>query len=478
MDSAQKFLLAIDQGTTSCRSIIFDLDGRVKHIAQKKLGQSYPQPQWVEQDLELLWQTQLSTIKDCLKYFTPQEIASIGITNQRETIGLWDKNGKALKPAISWQCQRTKDTIQEFEKHQNFSREITGLPINPYFSATKLQWLLKNSPEFAQMIKTGEVLAGTVDTWLLYKLTKGKSFLTDYSNASRTLLFDINELEWSEKMCRIFDIPMILLPKALPSQHEFGLSDKEFTGVEIPIRAMVGDQQAALYGHACLDKGLAELTCGTGGFLLLNTGHEPAKTEGLLTSIAWENKEQKPVYMQEASILTMGSMVEWLQRINVIPKDPTAIDSLIGEASNSSTLSVMPSLTGFGSPDWTRNEKASILGLTAEVTGADILKATIDGFAFRIKQVIERLDELKELKIGGGLSRSDYFCQTLANLLRINVHRAANVEATAWGAASLSHHEFQKENLIKLWQKDRSFSPLTNKQIFADWERWKSIFER
>lgn len=475
----KKFLLSIDQGTTSCRSIVFDLKGEVQHISQKKLGQSYPQPEWVEQDLELLWQTQLATIKDCLKYFDPKEILSIGITNQRETIGIWDKAGKALKPAISWQCQRSKGAIQEYANYQELSLQTTGLPINPYFSATKLHWLLKNSPELLPMISSGELMAGTVDTWLLYKLTKGKSFLTDYSNASRTLLFDINKLNWSEEMCQLFEIPQVLLPKAVSSQYEFGFCDKEFSGVDIPIRAIIGDQQAALYGHACLDKGLAELTCGTGGFLLLNTGTEAVRKDGLLTSIGWEAKGQKAIYVQEASILTMGSMLEWLQRINIIPKDPSLMDSLIEEVSSSNNLSVMPALTGFGSPDWGRNEKASIVGLTAEVTGADILKSTINGFVFRIKQVIDCLQEIKELKIGGGLARSNYFCQSLANLLKINVHRSANVEATAWGTASLSHHEFnqvQVNELQDLWKKDRSFTPLNDEQILLEWCRWKEKF--
>ncbi|MFN5539208.1 MAG: FGGY family carbohydrate kinase [Candidatus Melainabacteria bacterium] len=528
----KKYLLAIDQGTTSCRSIIFNLQGDVIFTAQEKLGQNYPQAGWVEQDLEILWQTQLQTIKACLTQVAPAEILSIGITNQRETIGLWDKQGKPLTPAISWQCNRTKDSLEYITSAelQDQVRKITGLPINPYFSASKLNWLIKNSSvDLQNKIKNGEVLAGTIDSWLLFKLTGNQNHFTDLSNASRTLLLDIRTGNWSDELLKIFEIPKEILPQLKPCQSNFGLTSKEILGCEIMIGAMIGDQQAALYGHGCLEPGMAELTCGTGGFLLSNIGANCGQDlnlkEGLLTSIAWQlqkddieeltclSKEKgipkqsnsstptplkgdsriehesprssalgdckaqnrEIIYTQEASILSMGSMIEWLARLGIIDKT-SDLDELINEAKDIDDLQIMPTITGFGSPYWSLNQKAEMHGLSAGIGSGEILRATMKALAFRVKQVTS--SSIHELRIGGGLSKSNFFCQYLADLLGIAIKRSQNTEATAWGAAIMSHHEFKQEDLLSVWKAEKDFMPNIEKSqsARAAYEKWLDRF--
>jgi glycerol kinase len=469
----KKYLLAIDQGTTSCRSIVFNLQGQAVYTAQQKLGQEYPQSAWVQQDLEVLWQTQLATIKECLNAVDPNQIAAIGITNQRETIGLWNKQGEALTPAISWQCQRTEGLIGRFSAHEERIRQITGLPLNPYFSASKLAWLLQNNPN----LNLQELLAGTVDTWLLYKLTAGKAFLTDPSNACRTLLFNLEQNDWSDELLDLFGIPGAILPKVVPSQSEFGLTDKAVLGHQIPICGMIGDQQAALYGHACLEPKMAELTCGTGGFLLFNSGAKPHFTDGLLSSVAWQLSGHAPVYTQEAAILSVGSMLEWLNRLGLI-QNTFKIDETISQAAHDADLMVMPALTGFGSPNWSNKQRASILNLGPESAGPEILKATIEGIAFRVKQVILLIDKLIELRLGGGLARSNYFCQLLANTLELKISRSANIEATAWGAASIAHMGFTPKELKNIWHAQKTFQPqLEGVKIAQEkWSHWSEAF--
>jgi glycerol kinase len=468
-----KYLLAIDQGTTSCRTIIFDFYGKPQFISQEKLGQNYPQAGWVEQDLEILWQTQLKTIKECLSKVDSKEIASIGITNQRETIGLWNKNGQPLTPAISWQCTRTKDSLVSLKDYESKVKEITGLPINPYFSASKLQWLIQNNPSLKSQIEAGEVLAGTIDSWLLFKLTGGLSHFTDLSNASRTMLFDIRKGTWSSELLQLFQIPIQLMPKAVPSQFNYGCTHKEILGCELPIRALIGDQQAALYGHNCLEEGEAELTCGTGGFLLVNSGKEIHLTDGLLTSIAWQKENEEITYTQEAAILTMGSMIEWLKRIGLIEYKSTLDEQL--EASNpENNILVMPTITGFGSPNWKKEHQTSIIGLTPSANGASILKATMQGLAFRVKQVVSLIPNITNLRLGGGLSQSNYFCQFLANSLQIPATRSSHPEATAWGAAALSS-PIALQNQI---DNGENFLPQAEKQseVQALWESWIKEF--
>lgn len=357
--------------------------------------------------------------------------------------------------------------MNAFKPYESEIRQISGLPINAYFSASKLKWLL-------QKHKPKEALAGTIDTWLLYKLT-GKH-LTDVSNASRTLLFDLNKNIWSERLLKLFEIPLNILPQVYPSQADFGLTLKNVLGCEIPIRAIVGDQQAALYGQACLKAGMAELTCGTGGFLLVNLGEKVYLQNGLLTSTAWQlHNNLKPIYMQEASILSVGSMIEWLNRVGLIPKTEN-LDYLIEEANSESPILVMPSITGYGSPNWEKQQKAEILGLTPEANGASILKATVEGIAFRIKEVIDCIPNLSELRLGGGLAKSAYFGQFLANLLNIPILRSNNIEASAWGAASMANWAYSEDELFGLWKEEEKFNPKNLSYALKLWESWKSKF--
>lgn len=426
-------------------------------------------------NLQELWETQLATIKDCLSKVNPSEVIAIGITNQRETIGLWNKAGQPLTPAISWQCKRTQSSVDSLKEHEQFINKTTGLTLNPYFSASKLQWLLSRNTQLKAQIEAGEVLAGTIDSWLLYKLTAGASHSTDASNASRTLLFDIHKLSWSPELLKLFEIPSQILPSVQASQGHFGVTAKEVLGHEIPIMALIGDQQAALYGHSCLNEGMAELTCGTGGFLLANLGHSATLRDGLLTSVAWQLQGEKPVYAQEASILSMGSMLEWLARVGLLEKTDN-LDELLEKAKQNNEILVMPAVNGYGSPDWKRIQQASICNFSAQAASPEILKATLDGIACRVKEVANHISQLSELRIGGGISRSDYFCQFLADLLELKVLRASNIEATAWGAASLAHAHFTPGELKAKWQVEKAFTPSTNNFAKAHWEKWKAAF--
>ncbi len=463
----KEFLVALDQGTTSSRTIVFNKEGSIICSSQKPLKQIYPQTGWVEVDLNELWETQLYTLQECLRQIDPNDIEAIGITNQRETIGLWYKNGKPATHAISWQCSRTRDSLQKLKSKEEEIRQITGLPLNPYFSASKLAWLLQN-----HSLENGELLAGTIDSWLLYKLTGNKNFFTDVSNASRTLLFDIKKLQWSERLLQLFDIPREVLPELKPSQFDFGYTDKKVLGYELPIRSLIGDQQAALYGHNCLRAGEAELTCGTGGFLLTNTGNKPAFTYGLLTSVAWQKENAPATYCQEASILTMGSMIEWMQRIGLI-ENTKDLDNKVAKAKDNNLL-VLPTITGYGSPNWAQNQKGQIANLTANSDGNSILKACLESFAFRVKQVALELPELSILKIGGGLSKSNFFCQLLANLLNIPIVRSDIVEATALGCAFLAA---STDIQVEFNTEQKIFVPIekdvqTDKNKFEEWSKY------
>jgi glycerol kinase len=472
----KKYIISIDQGTTSSRTILFDTEGRLIKQYQAQIQQTYTANNNVEQDLNDLWTNQLKTLKQCLNEVNHDEIACIGITNQRETFGFWDKKVQPYSNAISWQCRRSEDRLNKLGHLSESIAKITGLRLDAYFSAGKIAQLLEESPALRSKLHNDELIGGTVDTFLLAKLTAGRIHVTDPSNACRTMLYDINKLKWSQELLKEFAIPENFLPSVKPSNFEFGFTDEKIVGAEIPIHSLIGDQQAALYGHGCFKEGEAELTCGTGGFLLLNTGKRREDREGNLCSIAWQTSNEDPVYCLEAAILTMGSMFEYLKRLGLL--DDRVISSIQSNDKIEESLFIMPTLMGFGSPYWEKHPKCSIIGLRASMEAQDIFKALIQGFACRVKQIVQKLPRISTLKIGGGIANNNYFCQFLADLLELKIERAANLECTAWGAARMAYEGMGFEIKVSDKLKNTTFQPNPNKKTFQYYDLWENELMR
>ncbi|OQX99902.1 MAG: glycerol kinase [Bacteroidetes bacterium 4572_117] len=454
------YILALDQGTSSSRAILFDKNLDIVGSSQKEFPQIYPKPGWVEHDPEQIWQSQYLVIIDLLAdtNIEATEISAIGITNQRETTLVWDKNtGIPIYNAIVWQDKRTSDFCSKL-KHkgfENFVKKTTGLVIDSYFSATKINWILDNVEGAREKAKKGELLFGTVDTWLIWKLTDGKAHVTDYSNASRTLLFNIRELKWDNKLLEIFNVPASVLPEVKPSSGIVAkTSAKLFNGAEIKISGIAGDQQAALFGQKCFNKGMAKNTYGTGCFILMNTGdHIVESNKGLLSTIAW-NIDGKTDYALEGSVFIAGAAIKWLKEGIKLIKDQKETQSVAESIETDEDIYVVPAFSGLGAPHWDMYARGAILGLTQGVTDKHIVKATLDALAYRTKDVLDAMSSdsginLSKLNVDGGASVNDYLMQFQADILNTPVERPKIIETTALGAALLAGMA------VGIWTKDK-----------------------
>ena len=468
-----KYVMALDAGTTSNRSILFNEKGEICSVAQKEFTQYFPKPGWVEHDANEIWSSQLGVAVEAMNKIgaAAEDIAAIGITNQRETAIVWDKNtGEPIYHAIVWQCRRTAEYCDELKEkgYTEMFRKKTGLIIDAYFAGTKIKWILDHVEGARERANQGELLFGTVETWLIWKLTKGAVHVTDYSNASRTLLFNINTLEWDKEILDIMDIPATMLPKAAPSSCVYGNADPSFLGGAIPIGGAAGDQQSALFGQTCFKPGDAKNTYGTGCFLLMNTGEKPVFSEnGLVTTIAW-GLDGKVYYALEGSIFVAGAAVQWLRdEMRLID---SAMDSeyMAKKVSDTNGCYVVPAFTGLGAPYWDQYARGTIVVLTRGVNKYHIIRATLESLAYQVNDVLNAMEadskiSLSSLKVDGGASANDFLMQTQADIINAPVNRPQCIETTAMGAAYLAGlavgYWKDKEEVISNWAIDKIFTP-------------------
>ena len=468
-----KYVMALDAGTTSNRCIIFNEKGEMCSVAQKEFTQYFPKPGWVEHDANEIWSSQLGVAVEAMAKLGigADDIAAIGITNQRETTVVWDKNtGEPVYHAIVWQCRRTSeycDTLKDKGLTDKF-REKTGLIIDAYFSGTKLKWILDNVEGVRERAEKGELLFGTVETWLIWKLTKGKSHVTDYSNASRTLLFNIKDLTWDKEILEELNIPECMLPEPKPSSCIYGYSDATFFGKEIPIAGAAGDQQAALFGQTCFNPGEAKNTYGTGCFMLMNTGETPVYSKnGLVTTIAW-GLDGKVNYALEGSIFVAGASIQWLRdELRIIDSAPDS-EYMAKKVKDTNGCYVVPAFTGLGAPHWDQYARGTIVGLTRGVNKYHIIRATLESLAYQVNDVLQAMKadsgiDLAALKVDGGASANDFLMQFQSDIINAPVKRPCCVETTAMGAAYLAGlavgYWGSKEDVIKNWAIDKVFTP-------------------
>jgi len=467
---ADKYIIALDQGTTSSRTVLFDKNGRLIDIAQQELEQIYPKSGWVEHDPDEILKTQFETLAAVISKnnVAPADIAAIGIANQRETVVIWDVNtGKAIHNAIVWQDRRTAPICEELESAglEKHVRQATGLLLDSYFSGTKIKWLLDNIEGAREKAERGDLLFGTIDTWLLWHLTKGKIHATDYSNASRTLIYNINELGWDDVMLEALNIPKAILPEVKPSGFHFG--DYELDSVKIPIAGIAGDQQAALFGQACFEPGTAKNTYGTGCFMLMNTGNKPQYSEnGLLTTIAW-GLDGEITYALEGSVFIAGASVQWLR--DGLKFFETASDSekFALEVEGENAVYVVPAFAGLGAPYWDMYARGAIFGLTRDTERKHLIKATLESIAYQTKDILNAMQEdskieLAALKVDGGASANNFLMQFQADILNTRVERPEVIESTALGAAYLAGITvglWKKEDIIVNRRVERLFEP-------------------
>ena len=468
-----KYIMALDAGTTSNRCILFDESGNICSMAQKEFRQFFPNPGWVEHDANEIWSTQLGVAVEAMNMINAKasDIAAIGITNQRETAIVWNKEtGEPVYNAIVWQCRRTSDIADALKNKglQEKFRQKTGLMIDAYFSATKIKWILDHVDGARALANEGKLLFGTVETWLIWKFTKGKVHVTDYSNASRTMLFNINTLEWDKEILEELDIPENMLPKAMPSSHVYGYTDASFLGAEIPIAGAAGDQQAALFGQTCFHEGEAKNTYGTGCFLLMNTGEKPVFSKnGLVTTIAW-GLDGKVNYALEGSIFVAGAAIQWLRDGMRLIDSAADSEYMAGKVKGTHGCYVVPAFTGLGAPHWDQYARGTIVGITRGTTKNHIIRATLESIALQVCDVIDAMKadagiEVKSLKVDGGASANNFLMQFQADMLDAPVNRPACIESTAIGAAYLAGlavgYWKTKEEVMKNQQLDKVFAP-------------------
>lgn len=468
-----KYVMALDSGTTSNRCILFNEKGEMCSMAQKEFTQYFPKPGWVEHNAEEIWSSQLEVAQQAMANInaTAADIAAIGITNQRETTVVWDReSGEPVYQAIVWQCRRTSeycDSLKEKGLTDKFRRK-TGLVIDAYFSGTKVKWILDNVEGARERAERGELLFGTVETWLIWKLTKGAVHVTDYSNASRTMLFNINTLQWDAEILAELGIPASMLPEAKPSSCIYGEADAGFFGAPIPIAGAAGDQQAALFGQTCFKEGEAKNTYGTGCFLLMNTGEKPVFSEnGLVTTIAW-GMDGKVNYALEGSIFVAGAAIQWLRDEMQLIDSSQVSEYMAQKVEDTNGCYVVPAFTGLGAPHWDQYARGSIVGLTRGVNKYHIIRATLESLAYQVNDVLQAMEadsgiKLSALKVDGGASANNFLMQTQANISNAPVKRPQCVETTAMGAAYLAGiavgYWKSKEEVLTNWAIDRIFEP-------------------
>ncbi len=473
-----KYIMALDAGTTSNRCILFNAAGQMCSVAQKEFTQYFPQPGWVEHDAQEIWSTQLEVAQRAMANIGAEagDIAAIGITNQRETTVVWDKNtGEPVCPAIVWQCRRTSaycDSLKEKGLTESF-RQKTGLVIDAYFSGTKLHWILENVPGVRERAEKGELLFGTVETWLIWKLTGGRVHVTDYSNASRTMLFNIHTLTWDEEILRELNIPRVMLPQAKPSSCVYASTLAQFFGAPIPIAGAAGDQQAALFGQTCFEPGQAKNTYGTGCFMLMNTGENPVFSQnGLVTTIAW-GLDGKVEYALEGSIFVAGAAIQWLRDELRFIESAADSEYMARKVPDTNGCYVVPAFTGLGAPHWDQYARGAVVGITRGVNKYHIIRAALDSICYQAGDVLQAMKAdsgiaLASLKVDGGASANNYLMQTQADLIGAPVLRPQCVETTAIGAAYLAGlavgYWNSKEEILKNWAVDRTFIPQLDQQ--------------
>lgn len=474
----KKYVMALDAGTTSNRCILFEKDGTIASIAQKEFTQYFPQPGWVEHDADEIWSTQLGVAVEAMSKIgaSAEDIAAIGITNQRETTIVWDKaTGEPVCPAIVWQCRRTAEFCDEL-KAQGYTdtiRKKTGLIIDAYFSATKIRWILDHVEGAREKAEADELLFGTVETWLIWKLTKGKVHVTDYSNAARTMLFNINTLEWDQEILDLLKIPCSMLPQPMPSSCVYGETAASFFGGPIPVGGAAGDQQSALFGQACFHPGTVKNTYGTGCFLLMNTGEKPVFSDnGLLTTIAW-GLDGKVEYALEGSIFVAGAAIQWLRDELRLIDSVADSEYMAKKVEDTNGCYVVPAFTGLGAPHWDPYARGTIVGITRGVNKYHLIRATLESLAYQVNDVIRAMEadsdiSLTSLRVDGGASANDFLMQTQADIMGAPVKRPKCIETTAMGAAYLAGlavgYWKNREEVEENWAVDKIFNPAISKE--------------
>lgn len=477
-----KYVMALDAGTTSNRCILFDKKGRICSVAQKEFTQYFPKPGWVEHDADEIWSTQLGVAVEAMSKIGAEasDIAAIGITNQRETSVVWDKTtGEPICRAIVWQCRRTAKFCDELIGRglEGFFRRKTGLKVDAYFSATKIRWILDHVEGAREKADRGELLFGTVETWLIWKLTKGRVHVTDYSNASRTMLFNINTLEWDPEILELLDIPRSMLPEVKPSSCIYGETSASYFGGRIPIAGAAGDQQSALFGQTCFGPGEAKNTYGTGCFLLMNTGEKPVFSEnGLVTTIAW-GLDGKVNYALEGSIFVAGAAIQWLRDEMKLIDSSEDSEYMANKVPDTNGCYVVPAFTGLGAPHWDPYARGTIVGITRGVNKYHIIRAALESLAYQVNDVVKAMEsdagiKLNTLKVDGGASANNFLMQAQADIAGAPVNRPKCVETTAMGAAYLAGiatgYWKSKEEVLENWQSDKVFMPKISEEERAE----------
>lgn len=485
----QKYIMALDQGTTSSRCILFDKKGNICSMSQKEFTQIYPKPGWVEHNPMEIWSTQLAVATECMAMVgaRAEQICGIGITNQRETTILWDKyTGEPVYNAIVWQCRRTSDQIEQLKKDgfDSIVRQKTGLIPDAYFSASKIAWILEKVPGAREKAERGDLLFGTVDSWLIWNLTKGAVHVTDYTNASRTMLYDIHRLCWDEEIMAYFQIPACILPRVRPSSCIYGHTDSSVLGGEIPIAGIAGDQQAALFGQCCFGQGDAKNTYGTGCFLLMNTGREAIVSKcGLLTTIAASTEEQVE-YALEGSVFVAGAGIQWLRDSMRMIKTSPQSQEYAEAVEDTAGVYIVPAFAGMGAPYWNQYARGTVVGLTRGCTKEHFIRATLESIAYQTADVLRAMEQdsgidLKSLKVDGGASANDFLMQFQADIVGTQVHRPKCIETTALGAAYLAGlatgYWKDKAEICENWQMGTVFAPNMpqekRRELVKGWEK-------
>ncbi|WP_082233399.1 glycerol kinase GlpK [Halobacillus massiliensis] len=486
----KKYILSIDQGTTSSRAILFDHEGAIVETAQKEFEQYFPKPGWVEHDANEIWTSVLSCISDLLirADVESEQIAGIGITNQRETTVVWDKHtGKPIHKAIVWQSRQTQGICNELREqgYNDTFRDKTGLLLDPYFSGTKVKWILDNVEGAREKAENGDLMFGTIDTWLVYKMSGRKAHVTDYSNASRTLMYNIYDLKWDDELLDILGVPKSMLPEVKPSSEVYAHTvDYHFFGSEVPIAGIAGDQQAALFGQACFEKGMGKNTYGTGGFMLMNTGEEAVKSNnGLLTTLAW-GVDGKVEYALEGSIFVSGSAIQWLRDGLKLIQDSSESESIAAEVETTDGVYVVPAFVGLGTPYWDSEARGAVFGLTRGTKKSHFVRATLESLAYQTKDVVDTMVqdagiELKKLRVDGGAVKNNLLMQFQSDLLQSSVERPKINETTALGAAYLAGlavgYWDNREEIAKQWKKEKQFDPQIKEgkidELYNGWKK-------
>ncbi len=475
----QDYILALDQGTTSSRAIIFNRKGDIISVAQKEFTQYFPKPGWVEHNPQEIWSTQTGVAAEAIakKGLNAENIKAIGITNQRETVVVWDrKTGKAIYNAIVWQDKRTSDYCDKLraDGYSELIREKSGLVIDSYFSATKVKWILDNVEGAKEKANNGELALGTIDSWLVWNFTKGKQHITDVTNASRTLLFNINTMEWDQELLSLFDIPSSMLPTVKQSSEIYGHTSSTFYDTKIPIAGIAGDQQAALFGQMCTTPGMVKNTYGTGCFMLMNIGEKPIKSKNnLLTTVAWQI-EGKTIYALEGSVFIAGAVVQWLRDGLKIIRHSNDIETLAGSIESSEGVFFVPAFAGLGAPHWNQKAQGTIFGLTRGSTDAHIARAALDSIAYQTMDILKSMEadsaiEIKELRVDGGATVNNMLMQYQADVLNITTVRPEVVQTTAMGAAFLAGlavgYWADTDEIKSIWKIGRKFEPSQKREV-------------